>query len=150
LIDSWEPFIVLCSDCGKSTNYKMSVDMWYNSGNSNFGWGLVVRQDDKTAYLVAASSWLYYNVFSFDLSSASSGGVGYDSLIGRWSKGGLVAGRGVNHFEIVMNGSSMSISINELNIRTLDLPITSGQVGLWVGNWETSATFDNFHFEETR
>jgi hypothetical protein len=49
-----------------------------------------------------------------------------------------------------MKGSSMTILINELNIRTLDLPTKSGQVGLWVGNWETSATFDNFHFEETR
>ena len=148
LVDSWKPFIALCNDCGSIKNYKMSVDTWYESGNSQFGWGLVVRQDEKTTYLLAASSWLVYNVFSFDLGSASSGGVGYRTLIGNWSKGGLVAGRGINHLEVVMQDSSMAISINGMLIRNLDLKASSGQVGLWVGNWETSASFDNFHFEE--
>ena len=148
LIDSWQPFTILCNDCGDVPNYKMSVDTWYNSGNNSFGWGLVVRQDEKTTYLVASTSWLVYNVFSFDLSSASSGGLGYETLIHGWGKGGLFAGRGMNHFEIIMQGRSMTIMINGLNIRTLDLPAKSGQVGLWVGNWETSAFFDNFHFEE--
>ncbi|MBI5934307.1 MAG: hypothetical protein HY867_11415 [Chloroflexi bacterium] len=151
LVDSWQPFTVLCNDCGDVPNYKMSVDTWYNSGNNSFGWGLVVRQDEKTTYLIASSSWLVYNVFSFDLSSASSGGLGYKSLIRGWDKkSGLVAGRGVNHFEITMQGSTMTIMINGLNLRTFDLPTNDGQVGLWVGNWETSAFFDNFHFEEIR
>jgi hypothetical protein len=150
LVDSYQPFTILCNDCGSVKNYKMSVDTWYNSGNSNFGWGLVVRQDNKTTYLLAASSWLFYNIFSFDLSSASSGGIGYKTLIGNWSKGGLVAGRGVNRLEVVMQNSSMAISINGMLIRNLDIKANSGQVGLWVGNWETSAGFDNFHFEELR
>ncbi len=150
LVDSYQPFTVLCDDCGEVSSYKMSADMWYVSGNSSFGWGLVVRQDDKTTYLVASSSWQVYNFFSFDLASATRGGIGYRSLIGRWSQGGLIAGRGVNHFEIVMQGSKMTILINGLNIRTVDLPVSSGQVGLWVGNWATSAAFDNFHFEEVR
>jgi hypothetical protein len=148
LIDSYQPFITLCSDCGSVKNYKMSVDVWYNSGNSNFGWGLVVRQDDKTTYLLAASSWLVYNVFSFDLSSASSGGIGYKTLIGNWSKGALTAGRGINRLEVVMQDASMAISINGTLHRNLDIKANNGQVGLWVGNWETSATFDNFYFEE--
>jgi hypothetical protein len=148
MVDSYKPFVALCNDCGSIKNYKMSVDTWYNSGNSQFGWGLVVRQDEKTTYLLAASSWLVYNVFSFDLNTASSGGRGYRTLIGNWSKGGLVAGRGINHFEVVMEDSSMAISINGMLIRNLDLKASSGQVGLWVGNWETSALFDNFHFEE--
>ena len=150
MVDSFTPFVTICEECGSFTNYKMSVDTWYESGNSQFGWGLLARQDEEFMYLLAATSWQVYNVFSFDRSTETKGGRGYKTLIGNWSKGGLSAGRKVNHLEIVMQGSSMAISINGMLIRNLDIKVSSGQVGLWVGNWETSANFDNFHFEEIR
>jgi hypothetical protein len=150
MVDSYTPFVAICQECGSFTNYKMSVDTWYESGNSSFGWGLVARQDEKITYLLAATSWQVYNVFSFDRSTESQGGRGYKTMIGNWSKGGLSAGRNVNHLEIVMQGSSMAVWINGRLIRNVDLKANIGQVGLWVGNWETSANFDNFHFEEIR
>ena len=150
MVDSYTPFLAICEECGSFKNYKMSVDTWYESGNSQFGWGLVARQDEKFTYLLAATSWQVYNLFSFDRSTETKGGRGYKSLLGGWSKGGLSAGRQVNNIEIVMQGSSMSIAINGTVIRNIDLPSGSGKVGLWVGNWETSANFDNFHFEEIR
>jgi len=150
MVDSYTPFLAICEECGTTKNYKMSVDTWYEAGNSQFGWGLLARQDEKFTYLLAATSWQVYNVFSFDRSTETKGGRGYASLIGRWSKGGLSAGRQVNHLEIVMQDSTMSISINGIFIRNIDLPSANGKVGLWVGNWETSSNFDNFHFEEVR
>jgi hypothetical protein len=150
MVDSYTPFVAICQDCGSFTNYKMSVDTWYESGNSSFGWGLVIRQDEETTHLLAATSWQVYNIFSFDRSTESQGGRGYKTIIGNWSKGGLSAGRNVNRLEIVMQGSSMAVWINGKLIRNIDLKVNNGQVGLWVGNWETSANFDNFHFEEIR
>ena len=148
MVDSWKPFTVLCSDCGTFSNYKMSVDTWYAAGNSNRGFGIVVRQDDKFSYLVAMSSWQLYNVFEFDQTVA--GGAGYNTLIGNWSKGGLGAGRAVHHIDIVMQNGSMTLTINSGFSRIIELPSGKGEVGLWVGSWETSAAFDNFHFEEIR
>jgi hypothetical protein len=148
MVDSRKPFTVVCEDCGSFANYKMSVDTWYADGNSNRGFGLVVRQGEKYIYLVAVSSWLKYNVFEFD--TTVNGGVGYTSLLGGWGKGGLGAGRAVHHIDIVMQGNSMTMILNSDFTRIYELPNGSGQVGLWVGNWETSAAFDNFHFEEIR
>jgi hypothetical protein len=124
----------------------MSADIWYVAGNSNFGYGLVLRDDNKENLYLAVSSWLVYNVFSFDPSAG--GGAGWKTLIGNWTKGGLVAGRGINTVEVVMQDSTLSITINGKLNRNIDLPSGSGQVGLYVSNWETGAGFDNFHFEE--
>jgi hypothetical protein len=146
LVDSYKPFSALCSDCGTVTNYKMSADIWYVEGNSNFGYGLVLRDNNKENIYLAVSSWLVYNVFSFDPSAG--GGAGWKTLIGNWTKGGLVAGRGINSVEVVMQDSTLSITINGKLNRNIDLPSGSGQVGLYVSNWETGAGFDNFHFEE--
>lgn len=148
MVDSWKPFVTLCSDCGKFANYKMSVETWYAAGNSNRGFGIVTRQTDKFTYLVAMSSWQLYNVFEFDQSAG--GGAGYKTLLGNWSKGGLGAGRAVHFIDIVMQNGSMTLTINKDFTRVFTLPPGSGEVGLWVGSWETSASFDNFHFEETR
>ncbi len=146
MVDSYEPFAALCSDCGTVSNYKMSADIWYVEGNSNFGYGLVLRDDQKENIYLAISSWLVYNVFSFDPSAG--GGWGWETLIGNWTKGGLVAGRGINSVEVLMQDSALSITINGNFSRIVDLPSGSGQVGLYVSNWETGAGFDNFHFEE--
>lgn len=149
-IDSYQPFFALCSDCGVVTNYKMSVDTWYADGRSDFGFGLLLRDHEKTPIILAASTWLVYNVFSFD--TAVAGGQGWESLIGGWSEGGLRAGRGINNLEVIMRTADgktqLSITINGKVRRSLDLPAGSGQVGLFVGTYHTSSTFDNFHFEE--
>ncbi len=146
MVDTWAPFVVICSDCGIHPNYKMSVETWYASGNSSRGFGLVVRQDKKFTYLVAMSSWQLYNVFEFD--RTAGGGAGYRTLIGNWSKGGLGAGRAVHFIDITMMNGSMTLIINKSFSRTFDIPSDSGEVGVWVGSWETSASFDNFHYEE--
>jgi len=147
LVDSYEPFSAICSDCGTVSNYKMSVDTWYIEGNSNFGFGLVLRDSEKDSDLyLAVSTWLVYNVFSFD--PTVGGGWGWETLIGNWTKGGLVAGRGINHVEVLMQDSKLSITINGNFSRIVDLPGGSGQVGLYVSVFEVGAGFDNFHFEE--
>lgn len=146
MVDSWAPFVAMCSDCGSHPNYKMSVQTWYAAGNSNRGFGLVVRREKKFMYLVAMSSWQLYNVFEFD--QTAGGGAGYRSMIGNWSKGGLGAGRAVHFIDIQMMNGSMTLTINKDFTRTFELPGGSGEVGLWVGSWETSASFDNFHYEE--
>ena len=146
LVDSYKPFVVLCGDCGSPPNYKMSVETWFAAGSQPLGFGLVVRQDKKYTYLVAMSSWQVYNVFEFD--ETAGGGVGYRSLVGNWSKGGLGPGRAVHFIDILMMNGSMTLTINKDFSRVFDLPSGSGEVGLSVGNWETSASFDNFHYEE--
>lgn len=146
MVDSWKPFVALCNDCGSHPNYKMSAETWYAAGNSNRGFGIVVRQDKKYTYLVAMSSWQLYTVFEFD--QTAGGGAGYRSLIGNWSKGGLGPGRAVHFIDILMKNGSMTLTINKDFSRVIDLPSGSGEVGLWVGSWETSASFDNFHYEE--
>lgn len=146
MVDSYKPFAALCSDCGTVSNYKMSADIWYVEGNSSFGYGLVLRDDQKENVYLAISSWLVYNVFRFGPSAG--GGWGWETLIGNWAKGGLVAGRGINSVEVLMQDSALSITINGNLSRIVDLPGGSGQVGLYVSNWETGAGFDNFHFEE--
>jgi hypothetical protein len=111
---------------------------------------LLLRDHEKTPIILAASTWLVYNVFSFDTSVA--GGQGWASLMGGWSEGGLRAGRGINNLEVIMRTADgktqLSITINGKVRRTLDLPAGSGEVGLFVGTYHTSSTFDNFHFEE--
>ncbi len=146
LVDSWKPFVALCSDCGTHANYKMSVETWYASGNSNRGFGLVVRQEKKFMYLVAVSSWQKYTVFEFD--QTAGGGAGYRHLIGNWSQGGLGPGRAVHFIDILMKNGSMTVTLNKDFTRAINIPAGSGEVGLWVGSWETSASFDNFHYEE--
>jgi hypothetical protein len=129
----------------------MSVDTWYIEGNSNAGFGLVLREgEDKYTFLMAVSSWQLYNILAFD--KTVGGGRGWLTVIGNWSKGGLKAGRGVNHIEVVMQSnagqSAVTLTINDGFTRTVDIPSGSGQVGVFVGRWEIGAAFDNFHFEE--
>ena len=126
-VDSFKPFFALCNDCGIATNYKMSVDTWYADGRSDFGFGLLLREHGDSPIFLATSTWLVYNVFSFDTSV--KGGRGWESLMGDWSEGGLRAGRGINNLEVVMQTvdgkTKLSISINGKVRRTLDLPAGS-------------------------
>jgi hypothetical protein len=151
-VDSYEPFFALCNDCGNATNYKMSVDTWYVDGRSDFGFGLLLRAHDESPLFLATSTWLVYNVFSFNTSV--NGGYGWESLMGDWSEGGLRAGRGINNLEVVMQTTdgktTLSITINGKARRSVDIPAGSGQVGLYVGTYHTNSAFDNFHFEELR
>jgi hypothetical protein len=148
MVDSWKPFVALCEPCGTAKNFKLSVETWYADGNSNRGFGVVVRQDNKFIYMVAMSSWQVYNVFEFD--TTAGGGAGYRSLIGNWSKGGLGAGRAVHFIDITMQDGSMTLTINKDFTRVFEIPSNDGKVGLWTGSWETSASFDNFHYEEIK
>jgi hypothetical protein len=47
MVDSWKPFVAVCEACGTAKNFKLSVETWYAAGNSNRGFGVVVRQDEK-------------------------------------------------------------------------------------------------------
>ena len=151
MVDTYAPFLVLCDDCGESENYKMSVDTWYIEGNSDAGFGLVLRNvERKYAILMAVSSWQLYNVLLFDKSV--DGGRGWMTYIGPWTKGGLKAGRGVNHIEVVVKSepgkSILTLTINDDFTRTVELDDGIGKVGVFVGRWEIGAAFDNFHYEE--
>jgi hypothetical protein len=150
--DTYAPYVVLCDDCGSATDYKMSVDTWYIEGNSNAGFGLVVRNGRQYIVLAAVSSWQLYNVLAYD--RTVGGGAGWLTYIGPWAKGGLKAGRGVNHLDILMKSGSgksiMTLTINDDFSRSVDLASGSGEVGVFVGKWEIGAAFDNFHYEELR
>jgi hypothetical protein len=147
MVDSYQPFMTICSDCGSVTNYKMSVDTWYIVGNSSFGFGFVLRDSEKDEDLyLAVTTWQVYNVFSYD--PTVGGGWGWKTILGNWNKGSMTAGRGINHVEVLMQNSQLSITINDTLNRLVDLPSGSGQVGLYVSMFEVGAGFDNFHFEE--
>lgn len=151
MVDSYAPTIVLCNDCGEAESYKMSVDTWYIEGNSNAGFGLTLRNvERKYAILLGVSSWQLYNVLAFD--KTVEGGRGWFTYIGTWTKGGLKAGRGVNHIDVLVESkpgkSVLTLTINDDYTRTVDLDDGIGKVGLFVGKWEIGAAFDNFHYEE--
>lgn len=146
-VDSYEPFKTICSDCGTVTNYKMSVDAWYVEGNTSFGFGLTLRDsEDSLDIFATVTTWQVYNVFSFD--PKAGGGAGWDSLIGGWKQGPMKPGRGINTIEVQVKDSSVTVTINGDMLRTVNLPKGSGQVGMYVSNFQVGAAFDNFHFEE--
>lgn len=146
-VDSYEPFTAICSDCGTVTNYKMSVDIWFVDGNTTFGFGLLLRDSkDGLDLFMTSTTWQVYNVFSFD--PKAGGGAGWDSLIGGWKQGPMKPSRGVNTFEALVKDSKLTVTINGDLLRTVDLPKGSGQVGMYVSNFQVGAGFDNFHFEE--
>jgi hypothetical protein len=153
MVDTYAPYMVLCKDCGDAKNYKMSVDTWYIEGNSNAGFGLVLRNVERQyAILMGVSSWQLYNVLYFD--KTVDGGRGWFTYLGNWTKGGLKAGRGVNHIDILVESAAgksvVTLTINDDYNRSVDLPSGSGKVGVFVGRWEIGAAFDNFHYEEIR
>jgi hypothetical protein len=152
VVDSYEPYMAICSDCGKASNFKMSVDTWYVEGNSNSGFGVILSTGGSYSFFMAVSSWQLYNVLAYDPSVG--GGRGWYTILGNWSKGGLKAGRGVNHIDVVMKTtggrSNLTLTINNDFTRNVEFDGISGEVGVYVGRWEIGAAFDNFHYEEIR
>ena len=149
--DSFDAYYAICNDCGKATNYKMSVDTYYVEGPSDRGFGLLLRENDGTFIDLEVTTWQVYGIWNYD-PSHNTGYDGWSGLTQGWVSGGLKAGRAVNSVEVIIKTdagkTTISVAVNGRNVRFMEIPSGSGFVGLLVGLHSISAAFDNFHFEE--
>ena len=150
IANTYNAYYAICSQCGIAKNYKMSVDTWFIEGQSDRGFGMLLRENDGKLIDLELLTWQAYGVWTFDPTEA--GGVGWGAITDGWVEGWVKAGRSVNHIDVVMkteNGQmTLTVTMNNKGGRTMKVEAGSGNVGLLVGMHSLGVAFDNFHFEE--
>ncbi|HET7011648.1 MAG TPA: hypothetical protein VFI11_12805 [Anaerolineales bacterium] len=133
---------IVCEDCGVVADYDMAVDVRFIDGQSDRGFGLLLRYDEETGrYLdLEAMTWQVYGVWYFDpqlLSWSTLGGWKYSpSMYPSYLS---------NHIEVQVRGPWLQIDMNGVTVEVYEnLPPGPGKVGLVVGFHGIQVAFDNF------
>jgi hypothetical protein len=151
-VDSYQGYAVLCGDCGIVREYSMSVDITFSSGGSDRGFGLILREYHGAYIDLEISTWQYYGMWFF----SPKDDTGWRSILpgGYTFSNALKPGKLTNHVEVKVQQSNTDaekdivfIYINGRRINTVEIPASSGRVGLMVGLHSIGVFFDNFFFE---
>lgn len=150
--DKGEGYITLCRDCGLTQDYKMGVDAIYQSGYSDRGFGLVLREQGGSFVEVEISTWQYFGVWFFDATKKNTPEQWRAFLENGWvASGYLHPAQLSNHIDVEVSTeggkSTAAISFNGRPVRTVEIPNTPARVGLVVGLHSLGIAFDNFYFE---
>lgn len=137
----------LCEECGLITNYRVSVDATFEDGESERGYGFVLRLTDEYLITAEITPWQTVDVWKLDFIE------GWDWVNGVWT-GAVKAGRQTNHIEVeVSEGatgkSDISVTVNGKTVLVVwGQPLDQGPVGLTLWGHALEVSFDNFEFEE--
>jgi len=142
-----------CKACGRPIGYRMAVDVTYVKGQSDRGFGLVLRDNNDIMVVLEISTYQTLLVGEWDYSAED-----WTILNADWRKvlnGLLRAGKKSNHIEVEALPSSNQltvdyfVNINGKNTFVLfNQPAGPGQVGLELGSHSNQVAFVNFEFEE--
>ncbi len=146
---AYQVHTAICGPCGLVRNYRMSVDVAFVDGQSDRGYGLIVRVTDEYFLVVGMFPWQGIGLWRYDFED--NAWILIDDLV----SGYIRSNRTANHLEVTVGPGSTagrsSVSI-EVNGRTLiasfNQPSDMGAVGLTLGGHDLQVVFDNFEFEE--
>lgn len=141
--------IAICGPCGLVRNYRMAVDAAYIDGPSERGFGLLVRLTDEFLTTYEITPWQDAILWNFDFDD------GFWEFVNGSYTGRIRTGRATNRIEVEVQDGTAPARVNielKVNGRTIFLAYNQladlGAVGLTLYGHATSATFDNFEFEE--
>jgi hypothetical protein len=139
---------VLCAQCGTPRFYRMAVDVLYEEGPSERGFGLLIKWNDEEMITAEVTPWQTMAVWRFDYTDDE-----WTMLQGDLY-GAVKPGRQVNRLEVEVIPSEGSgkatyaIGVNGKKQIILEgQSSASGLVGLTLFGHATAATFDDFEFE---
>ena len=139
---------VVCQECGKVTYYRMSVVATFQDGQSDRGYGLLLRWADDYITTLEILPWQIVYIYKLDFNSNT-----WEILDGRWS-GAIKAGTSPNKLEVYVTESQqgrtdISVSINgKVVFIVWGQPKDQTEVGLVVTGHALEVSFDDFEFEE--
>lgn len=139
--------VAYCDSCGVVGTYRMAVDVTFDEGQSDRGYGFMVRENDEYMLVYEITPWQTIGFWKADYETRQ-----WEFINGQFS-GAVQPGAQTNHIEIeVARNSSGQTDISLMvNGRTplviFNQPDDVGWVGLTLFGHALSVTFDNFHFE---
>jgi hypothetical protein len=126
----------------------MAVDVLYEEGPSERGYGLLLKWNDEVMITVEVTPWQTLAVWQFDYANDEW------SMLQGDLYGAVKPGRQVNRFEVEVIPSDVSgkatyaVGVNGKKQIILEgQSSSSGLVGLTLFGHATAANFDNFEFE---
>lgn len=138
----------ICVACGQVTNYRMAVDVTYEDGPSERGFGFLLRLSEDYLVTFEITTWQTVDVWKLDINSN-----GWNWVNGVWSgyaKPGVIT----NHIEVEVTGagtgkSNIALVINGKTVLVLfNQSIDQTPIGLTLYGHAIEVYFDNFEFEE--
>lgn len=139
--------VAYCDRCGIVGTYRMAVDVTFDEGQSDRGYGFMVRETDEYMLTYEITPWQTIDFWKANYETRQ-----WEWINGQFS-GAVQAGKQTNHIEIEVtrnNSGQTDISLM-INGRTplviFNQPDDAGWVGLTLFGHALSVTFDNFHFE---
>lgn len=139
---------IVCVECGLPRFYRMAVDIMYEEGPSERGFGLLIKWNEEIMITAEVTPWQTLAVWRYDRSNDE-----WTMLQGDFY-GAVKPGRQVNRLEVELtpaeNGGRaiMAVGVNGRKQIALEgQPSAEGFVGLTLFGHATGASFDNFSFE---
>jgi hypothetical protein len=139
----------LCTGCGASPIYHMSIDGTFDDGQVDRFFGIVFGVTETSGYYLGISPWQFYIILEYH-----ADGDWWKILAFEWS-GAVKASYATNNFEVrVQPGSQAgmvdtSIYLNGRLIFTVyNKPAIDAMVGLGMNFHDVTVNYDNFVFEE--
>lgn len=139
--------VVVCARCGLVTNYKVAVEVAFGEGQSERGYGFLLRMTDEYLMTVEITPWQSVAVWKLDY-------VKGWSLVDAVHTGSVRPGNLTNHIEVEVTDagsgkSDMSVTVNGKTVMVVwNQPGDASVVGLTLYGHATEVVFDNFEFLE--
>lgn len=144
---AYQQHVAYCDPCGVVTNYRMAVDVTFSDGQSDRGFGLMVRENENHMYVYEITPWQTLALWEADYLIQD-----WELLNGQFS-GAVRPSKQTNHIgiEVGVSGDNAVDIALQINGRTplvvFNRPAEPGWVGLTLFGHAMEVTFDNFEFE---
>jgi hypothetical protein len=138
---------VVCAECGVVTNYKIGVEATFEEGQSERGYGFLLRMTDEYLMTAEITPWQSVAVWKLDFVE------GWSLVDVVWT-GSVRPGALTNHIEVEVTEtgtgkSDMSVTVNGRTVLVVwNQPGDQTVVGLTLYGHATEVYFDNFEFLE--
>lgn len=144
---AYQQHALYCDACGMVTNYMMTADVIFSEGQSDRGFGFLVREAEDYMFTYEITPWQTLAFWKYDFNLDR-----WDFINGIWA-GAVRAGKKVNRIKVIVatNPEGRSDITLMVNGRTplviFNQPSEPGWVGLTLFGHGMGIEFDNFHFE---
>lgn len=139
--------IVVCAECGVVTNYKMRVEVTFEDGQSERGYGFLLRMTDEYLMTAEITPWQSVAVWKLDFVE------GWSLVDVVWT-GSVRPGALTNLIEVEVSDtgsgkSDISVTVNGRTVLVVwNQPGDPSVVGLTLYGHAIEVFFDNFEFLE--
>lgn len=136
-----------CVPCGKVTNYRMSVDVTFVAGQSDRGYGFLVREVDDYMLTYEITPWQTLDFWKADFNTQE-----WEWINGVWT-GSANPGKVTNNIEVEVTTNANNTTDIRLSVSgrsplvIFGQPAEPGWMGLTLFGHAMEVAFDNFYFE---